>query len=237
MKSYDEAHAIADQLAKDLPNAPAAEILRGDTLQAQGKQKEAVDAFVKAFEKRPGKALILKLILAEQRAGLSERAKQRAERWLQDHPDDSAVRSVLAASTHLEGDESAAMAQYEQVLEHNPRNVVALNNLAWLYDRKGDPRALDLAKRANDILPNRAEVADTYGWLLVKSGQIEKGLAIIERAVEQAPDNGDIRYHHAAALYKAGETERARQVIEKLLAEVKTFSERGPAEALAKILR
>jgi Flp pilus assembly protein TadD len=74
-----------------------------------------------------------------------------------------------------------------------------LNNLAWLYDARGDARAVPLAKRAYDLLPERAEIADTYGWLLARFGKIEQGISLLDTAAKGAPKNGDIRYHQAAA--------------------------------------
>lgn len=234
---FDDARALADQLAKDLPDAPAASVLRGDAYQAQGRIADAVAAYRAAFGKNQNSALLIKLILAEQRAGMTEEANQRATRWLEEHPEDAAVRSVLAASTHGGGDEATAIREYEKVLETSPRNVVALNNLAWLYHERGDERALDLAKRAYVILPQRGEIADTYGWLLVKSGRVEQGLGIIAKALESAPNNGDIRFHHAAALLRSGDSARAAEELKSLLQEVPTFSEREQAEALLRLVR
>ena len=121
---------------------------------------------------------------------------------------------------------------YQTVLETDPRNVVALNNLAWLYYQRGDERFLGLAKEAYDLMPQRPEVMDTYGWLLVESGQVERGLELINRAHEAAPANRDIGYHRAAALHRAGDRSRARRLLEDLLADGAAFSERDAAKAL-----
>lgn len=234
---YDDALSIADRLAKDLPDAPAGDVLRGDVHQAQGDLPAAVAAYRAGFERQPSSPLLLKLVLAEQRAGMNDQARARALAWLEQHPEDSSVRSILAAASHQGGKEDDALAQYERVLETAPRNVIALNNLAWLYDKRGDDRALDLAKRAHELRPDRPEVQDTYGWLLVKSGRVEQGLSLIEKALEGAPENKDIAFHRAAALHQAGESNRARELLEKLLAETTQFAERDAAQALLEKLR
>jgi len=236
-RRFDEALAIADRLHKDLPQAPAADVLRGDVRQSQGDLPAAIAAYTAGFERQPSSPLLIKLILVQQRAGMTAEAQVRANAWLQQHPEDAAVRSILAASSHQSGSEDAAVVQYERVLETAPRNVIALNNLAWLYDRRGDGRALELAKRAHDLRPDRPEVQDTYGWLLVKSGRVEQGLALLEKAVEGAPGNRDILFHRAAALHQAGEGERARALLETLLAGQDPFSERVAAQALLELLR
>ncbi|MFT5175673.1 MAG: Tfp pilus assembly protein PilF, partial [Gammaproteobacteria bacterium] len=134
------------------------------------------------------------------------------------------------------GDEAQAVADYERVLETNPDNVLALNNLAWLYEARGDTRALTMAKKAYDLLPERAEVADTYGWFLVKSGKVEQGLSLLDKALKGAPGNADIRYHQAAALHQAGESKRATALLDELLKDAADFAERSAAEKLLKQL-
>ena len=71
----------------------------------------------------------------------------------------------------------------------------ALNNLAWLYYERKDPRALEIAKKAYELAPNSAPIADTYGWILVEKGEIAKGIEILSKAVQLAPDNKEIADH------------------------------------------
>ena len=51
----------------------------------------------------------------------------------------------------------------------HPQDVVALNNLAWLYHQRGDARALDWRVQAVKLAPQSSAVADTLGWILVES--------------------------------------------------------------------
>ena len=110
--------------------------------------------------------------------------------------------------------------------------MLALNNLAWLYFEDGDSRAIDLAQRAYERAPERAEIIDTYGWLLIKNGSVEQGLTLLEKAAKRAPENGDIRYHLAAGLAQAGEKSRARRELTAALDSGKPFSEKAAAQAL-----
>ena len=110
--------------------------------------------------------------------------------------------------------------------------MLALNNLAWLYFEEGDSRAVGLAERAYNRAPERAEIIDTYGWLLIKSGRLEKGLSLLEKAAKRSPENGDIRYHLAAGLAEVGEQSRARRELTALLDSGKEFSEKAAARTL-----
>ena len=108
----------------------------------------------------------------------------------------------------------------------------ALNNLAWLYQEENNPEGVKYAERAYQLVPNRPEVIDTLGWLLVQNGETNRGLVLLQEAATKAPHIPDIRYHMAAALEKAGRRDEARKELDRLLKSNKTFPERDKAEAL-----
>ena len=107
-----------------------------------------------------------------------------------------------------------------------------MNNLAWLYHLKGDPKALDLAERANRTAPENAGNLDTYGWILTQQNQADKGKRLIKQAMELIPDNLEIRYHYAVALVKSGNKDEGQQMLEKLLEQDKPFNGRKEAKQL-----
>ena len=63
-----------------------------------------------------------------------------------------------------------AIAQYEEVLKLSPQNALALNNLANLYQREKDGRALATAEQALKLAPEHPGIQDTLGWILVEQG-------------------------------------------------------------------
>jgi len=146
------------------------------------------------------------------------------------------VRLGYASTLHQTGKKAQAVSEYEQVLKAQPGSVLALNNLAWLYFEDGDSRAIELAERAYERAPERAEIIDTYGWLLIKTGRTEQGLSLLEKALKHAPENGDIRYHVAAGLAQAGEKARAKRELTTLLDSGAAFTEKAAAQALLKEL-
>ena len=231
----DEAAKIARELQQSQPKSPAGFSLQGDVLMASNKPHEAASAYQTALDKAPGSATVLKLYAARSRAGQPD-AGATLTTWLDEHPDDAAVRLAYASTLHQAGKRARAVAEYEQVLKAQPGSVLALNNLAWLYFEDGDSRAIELAQRAYDRAPERAEIIDTYGWLLVKNGSVEQGLTLLEKAAKRAPENGDIRYHLATGLAQAGEKTRARRELTAALDSGKPFSEKAAAQALLKEL-
>ena len=131
----------------------------------------------------------------------------------------------------------AAIQEYENVLKDNDNNVPALNNLAWLYFQRNDPKAKALAQKANSLMPDRPEIQDTYGWILVNQDDVARGLELLRKAAGAAPNSPEIAYHLAAGLAKSGSRDEARSSLEKILKDYKEFPERGAAEALLKQLQ
>jgi putative PEP-CTERM system TPR-repeat lipoprotein len=151
--------------------------------------------------------------------------------YLRQQGADSAVLLALAAYQQQHGMTDASVSSYRQALDHDARNYIAANNLAWMYFEMQDPRAGELARQAYTLAPNNSSVADTFGWILVNSGRLEEGLPILQKAVELNP-SPEIEYHLAAALANAGRKGEARGILERLLATDAEFDSRDAAETL-----
>jgi predicted Zn-dependent protease len=114
------------------------------------------------------------------------------------------------------GDLQKAISHHQVLKQQDPGNPMILNNLAWLYQNVGDPRALDEAKRAYELAPDAAVVKDTYGWVLVEKGDVDRGAALLEEASALAPDEQEIQYHLALARAKQGKTEDACALLQTI---------------------
>jgi predicted Zn-dependent protease len=130
-----------------------------------------------------------------------------------------------------------AVRRFEAVVSVSPNNVTALNNLAWLYGERRDPRAIEFGERARAADPNNPAVADTLGWLYVRSSQATKGLPLLEQAAAGLQNQGEVGYHLAVALADTGNAARAEQILGPLLADGRDFRGRADAEKRLAALR
>jgi len=234
---YDEALRLARQQQTRAPKAPEGYVLEGDVLTAQRKYADAAAAYEKAIAMRETGLLTVKLHTALVGGGQREAADTRLQKWLAAHPDDSQARIYLAGDYARRNMAPQAVKEYEAILQRNPKDVVALNNLANFYFTQGDAKALDLAERAYALAPDSPAVADTLGWILVQQGtDATRGRELLRKAVTREPDNPEIRFHFAASLAKAGEKDRAREELKRLLSSTSTFPQRAQAETLLKQL-
>lgn len=89
----------------------------------------------------------------------------------------------------------------------------SLNNLAYLYanDMNNPAEGIKYAARALKIMPNDIDVLDTYGWAMVKAGQLNQ---VAEDALSRAVagDNSPFvcRYHLGYLYEKTNRREEAR---------------------------
>ena len=227
----DAALTRIEELKRARPDEAGPWVLESEIRAAQRQFVEAEQAIAEAAKRAPSAALAVK---AYQLRVLGERANptEPLEQWVAKNPEDLAARTTLAEAQARIGAKQRAAQQYEQIIARRPRDVVALNNLAWLYFELKDKRATDFARRAHALAPNAAPVADTLGWVLVNTGQVEEGLAILEKVAAQAAGNGDMQYHYAAALAKAGRQADAQARLRALLDGTPRFASRAEAELL-----
>jgi cellulose synthase operon protein C len=231
----DKALARAREITADAPPGVLSEI-EGDVYALAGKPAQAITAYEDAQRKRPTGTVALKLFHARRLAKVTP-VESSLTQWLQRSPGDVEVRQLLASYYEATGRTDPAIAEYERLAQRQPPDPAVLNNLAWLLHQKGDARALQFAQRAHAAAPKIAEIADTYGWILVERDQAAEGLGVLQTALSGAPDNLDIQYHVAAAYAKSGQRQKAAELLRESLKSGKEFRSRAAAESLLSSMR
>ena len=178
------------------------------------------------------------LILRYQESGRDDpRILVDLEAWLQDFPEDGLVRAILAQEMLDMGQFTAAREHYEAFLAQSPDVPAALNNLAWVYHELDDPRAVEMARRAVELLPHEPSVLDTLGWILAHNGQAEEAVSLLNEAYESSQQRPEIGHHLAYALAASGRLDAARVLVDALLNDDSLSAElRSTITALASTL-
>ena len=233
----EAAAKLAANWRANRPTLAAGDRFVGDVAMRRGRLPEAVQAYKAAFDKEPSSINAMSLHQARMRLGESDVAIAELEKWLATNSGDADGRATLGNSLISVGRIKDATATFEEALKHAPDNPGALNNLAWLYDRQNDPRAIVVAERAYRLAPDHPAIADTYGYLLVRRGEIERGLKLLHEAHAKAPSSGEIAYHLAIALNAAKRPDEARTVLDKSLQHDSAFDGAADARNLLQELR
>jgi putative PEP-CTERM system TPR-repeat lipoprotein len=238
--------AMAREIQRQQPKSAAGLLIEGDLLAKQDKKGAAVILYERALALAPDTLVKIKLAHMLAADGKVAIAEQRLARWIGDAPGAPAtvgLRMYLAqlsiAAEHYE----QAGTQLEAVLAMEgkpgaPSPAVlaeALNNLAYVYQQKKDPRALPTAEKALVLAPGDPAVMDTAGWLLVEGGDMARGLPLLRKSAAMAPSSV-VSYHLAHGLFRAGDKPGARKVLEDLLAGDAHFPQADGARSLLKQL-
>lgn len=195
---------------------------------------QAVTLYEQALKLGGGSQDLINLHQALLLAGNNTSAEQKLGDWLKRHPEDQKTRAYAASHYTRTGRNAEAITQYQALLAANPDNALLLNNLANLYLKNKDARALEFAEKAYKLNPSHPDIQDTVGWVLVQQGDIKRGLELLRKAREAFPQAPTIRYHHAVALAKTGDGRKAKQELEQLLATIPSFPEKEDARLFLK---
>lgn len=197
------------------PESAGPYLIEASFFERQGENRQASELYELALTKDNAANIHVGYIRSLQADSQIESALQAAEDAIEIHPSNPSVLMTSAILFQNQQQMSKAVDAYQTLLELTPSNVVALNNLAWIYHEDGDQRAMELAKRAYELQPENGAIADTYGWILFKSGRTEESLEVLKKAHELQPDSSEIAMHLAEAYKATGNTTEAKRILEK----------------------
>ncbi len=95
-----------------------------------------------------------------------------------------------------------AIQHYAAAIALDPKQPIALNNLALLYAERGKKLtdALFYASRALEFEPENANYKDTKGWVLFKMDRRAEAVSLLREAAAKLPNDDGIQGHLKAAL-------------------------------------
>lgn len=236
-KKYEPALQIARQIQTLQPKSPIGFGSEADILMAQRKYAQSVRLYEQAFARGAGATGLIKLHRANYSAGNKAVADQHLKSLIKQYPTDSVARLYAAEALTSSGRIREAITSYEEVLKVKPNDIVALNNLAGLYHKERDNRALPMAEKALKLAPNQPPILDTVGWMLVENGELARGLDLLRNATSQAPNALTIKYHYAVALARSGKSVDAKKELESIINTRNHFPELESAKSLLKSLQ
>jgi len=138
---------------------------------------------------------------------------QKAQKLMPSNP---IITNAVAFALESAGRREAAEAEYRKLIAADPKNALAMNNLAFLLADGGTDLAMALAyaHRARQLVPNETSFADTLGWVYFKMNNAEDAVAIFREIVQKDPARAVYHYHLAAALDQKGELAEARKELQ-----------------------
>ncbi|HVI08788.1 MAG TPA: tetratricopeptide repeat protein [Candidatus Binatia bacterium] len=224
-KQIDQAIAAARSYVAKSPNTSNFYDLLGTALFQKKDYNGAGDAFQKAvdLDKNNSDAL-LKLAQVQAAQGSPAKALAIYQQSIKDHPRDISFYLLAGMMYESQGSYDQAKSMYQQVLNIQPDNPLASNNLAYVMLQQGGnvDVALAMAQTARRGAPDLPQAADTLGWAYFQKGVYQSAIDMFQESLRLserrgAADDPTVHYHLGLAYQKANQPALARQQLERSL--------------------
>ena len=231
-KRASDALAIAHEMQKLEPQSGLGYAVEGD-IEAQRKNwQAAARAYQAALQRSDASEAAIKLHVALGASNQAAAADRLAADWELRHPKDAAFRFYLGDVATQAQHYDVAETHYRAVLASQPDNALAMNNIAWLLHKQARPGALEMARQANALLPNRAPILDTLATIQAASGKVPEAVKTQRLAVAASPQDPALKLALARYLIQAGERSEARGQLEALAQLGDRFSGQAEVKSL-----
>ncbi|MFO8034526.1 MAG: tetratricopeptide repeat protein [Candidatus Bipolaricaulota bacterium] len=152
----DDAKTAFRELVREFPYRPEGYVGLGDIYRAQGEEESAVEQYRLGLRQAPD----------------LETQEAIARRIVELRPDDVDMRFRLAGFLSEQGESTAAMEQYEQILNIDPDSIHAFLGLGGAYVDKGEyDKALEYYEQALAVAQTRAEELAVYDRIVAADEQ------------------------------------------------------------------
>ena len=224
-------------------HGPEARLALAETLVAAGSYTAAAGQFqilidAAGKDRRDSLTLYLRMGEAKLSGGDIPGALAAFQTSRQKAPLDARAVLDLALLYDRTGRPDQARQEYEIVIQLQPENATALNNLAYLEAEEGVDlnRALAHALRAQLKLPNDLDVQDTLALVYFRKNLTNESIRMLRDLVSRKPDSAPFHLHLALALYQKGDRPAAKRELESALRHQPSAKEQNQIrELLAKV--
>ena len=226
-RKYDEAMVIAQTVQTQRPQSGTGLVFEGDIKAARKDWEGASTAYRLALLKVQAPELAIKMHASLLESGKSAEAERFTANWMKTQPNDGRFLSYLGVAAIMRKDYVAAEKSYLVVVQVQPDNAAALNNLAWVSHQLRRDGALAYAEKAHRLAPTEPAFMDTLAVLMSAKGQHAPAIELQLKALSSQPGNSAFRLNLAKIYIAAGDKARAKIELDALA----KVGEKDPAHA------
>lgn len=211
LEQYDLATAVYDQVPREDPAYPAAELGRADALTRSDKADAAIEVLRQLGETHGALPQVhVALGDALRRLERYDEATAPYDRAIDLYGDPQPNHWIVYFArgiTHEREDRwPLAEADFRQALELRPDQPQVLNYLGYSMVEMNInlDEALDMIQRAVAGQPDSGYIVDSLGWVLYRRGEYQEAVVHMERAVELLPIDPVINDHLGDVYWAVG---------------------------------
>jgi tetratricopeptide (TPR) repeat protein len=242
-KNGDKAQAQEklNSLSKSLPDDPGPLLTQVRLFTDDHLWEQLTQEVAEWYRNHPKDTNTILIITRNLAANENDEAKKAAESILQtilkNDSKCTEAASALATLLQVTGRSEEAVGLYQQVLQLQSDNLVAINNLAWILceDQKKYEQALALAQRGLEKAPyDYVDLMDTRGMIYYRLGQYDKAVEDFTRCLKLYPEGTPAlvtsHLHLAKALVGLGQKDKSIEVLRQTLKLNNDFGGLSPAD-------
>lgn len=233
---YPNALSIAKSVQRQRPKEVMGYVLEGDVNVAQKKWEDALAAYRMGLKQTTSLEPATKVHATLNMAGNKPEAEKFSAAWIKDHPKDVAFMSYMADISLATRDYAGAEKIYANIVQIQPANAIAFNNLAWVEGQLKKGSAIANAEKANKLLPNQPAFMDTLANLLADKGDYAKAIELQNKVISLQEDNSVFKLNLAKMYIKSGDKKQAKNVLDELTKLGDKFIAHAEVAALVKSL-
>ncbi|OMH39126.1 hypothetical protein BGP75_05345 [Motiliproteus sp. MSK22-1] len=215
-ENYDSALIKALELKATENDTAIADLLLGEISTSKEHFPEAYLSYKASFDQEPSSAAVIGMANAKYNLGDKASVINLLQLWLDQNPNDAKARRYLARTFLSMNQFENAQRHYETLLAQGRSDALVYSRLSRIYQLQNDHRALETAAKALEIAPKSSVALDSYGWILVTNGELQKGLEYLREASSRSSDPM-IKYHLASTLIELGRQQEAIHELKQIL--------------------
>jgi tetratricopeptide (TPR) repeat protein len=197
-----------DEALKEVNQIPEAsrdatvDFALGRIYTAKGEKEKAREYLLKALEKRPYHADILRgLLEVEEKMGKTDESLARIQKAVAEKPDDPKLQQLVAVVALAQGRVDDAIKGLEHAIEIAPDDMTSYQQLADLYVRTGrTSQTIDIYEKALERKPDQPRIHHFLGVLYEYGGKPDLAVTHYEQAIKLSPDLAESK-NNLAYLY------------------------------------
>jgi cellulose synthase operon protein C len=220
-KQPDKAIATAKTQLARYPKNVGFHIMLGQLLMDQKKDLAGAEQeFKQASDLDPkNSGALVQLGMVQNLRGATDQALQTYLDGAKNNPKEAAFHLLAGGIYETKQDWEHAQQEYKKVLEIQPENPLASNNLAYVMLQQGGnvDLAFTMAQTARRQLPDNPNSADTLGWAFYHKHVYTSAITLFKEAVKKDPDNPLFNYHLGLAYAKNGQAALAKQQLDRVV--------------------
>jgi tetratricopeptide (TPR) repeat protein len=217
-----EAETTYKALIARNPDQPEGPLALAVFLARQDRASDAMEILKKAWLSCPPERVATASLELMSAPSVTDEQKRQVEAWcveaIRRRPDLDRLTAKLGVIRLAQGRFDEAEAAFRRILNSNPDDVEALNDLAWLLSLRDETKfvaAQQLIDHAIDLQGPASTLIDTRAVVCIRSGKLAQAVVELTEARARDMGNASLARHLAWAYQSEGKADQASEAFQQ----------------------